>query len=106
LGEEGGVGGLSGEKSGVKVGGSDGPEEEGIRQGKDAVVIVGAGVVVQAARQGVGAIGSARLMEEANVVVAEREDIVGKATVNFLGAPVILEVLVVGENVDDEFGSE
>ena len=27
-------------------------------------------------------------------------------TVNFLGASVILEVLVVGENIDDKLGSE
>ena len=100
------MGGLSGDKSGVEVGGSDGSKEEGIQQGKDAVVIVGAGVVVQTARQGIGAIGSTRLMEEADVVVAEREDVVGEATVDFLGAPVILEVLVVGKNVDDKFGSE
>ena len=45
-------------------------------------------------------------MEEADVVVAEREDVAGEATVDFLGAAVILEVLVVGENVDDKFGSE
>ena len=67
---------------------------------------MGAGVVVWVARQGIGAIGSTRLMEEADVVVAEHEDVAGEATVDFLGAPVVLEVLVVGENVDDEFGSE
>ena len=67
---------------------------------------MGAGVVVRVARQGIGAIGSARLMEEADVVIAEREDVAGEATVDFLGAPIILEVLVVGENIDDEFGSE
>ena len=41
---------MSGNKSGVKVGASDGSKEEGVGQGKDAVVIVGAGVVVRAAR--------------------------------------------------------
>ena len=45
-------------------------------------------------------------MEEADVVVAEREDVVSEAMVDFLGAPVILEVLVVGENVNNELGSE
>ena len=45
-------------------------------------------------------------MEKADVVVAEREDVASEATVDFLGAPVILEVLVVSENIDDEFGSE
>ena len=45
-------------------------------------------------------------MEEADVVVAECEDVAGEATVDFLGAPVILEVLVVGENIDNKFGSE
>ena len=49
-GEEGGVSGLGGYKSSIKVGASDGSEEEGVRQGKDVVIIGGAGVVVRAAR--------------------------------------------------------
>ena len=106
LGEEGNVGGLSGDKGGVKIGGSNGLKKKGIRQGKYAVIVVGAGVVVWAARQGISAIGSAWLMEKADVVVAEGEDVAGEATVDLLGASVILEVLVVGENVDDKFGSE
>ena len=106
LGEEGNVGGLSGDKGGIKIGGSNGPKKKGIRQGKDAVVVVGASVVVWAARQGIGAIGSAWLMEKADVVVAECEDVAGKATVDLLGALVILEVLMVSENIDNEFGSE
>ena len=44
-------------------------------------------------------------MEEADVVVAKGQDIVGKAAVDFLGAMIILEVLVVGEDIDDEFGA-
>ena len=67
---------------------------------------MGAGVVVRAVRQGISAIGSTWLVEEADVVVAEREDVASEATVDFLGALVILEVLVVGENIDDELGSE
>ena len=42
------MGGLGGEKSSIEVGGGDGPKKKGIGQGKDAVVIVGAGVVVRA----------------------------------------------------------
>ena len=106
LGEERGVRGLSGNKSGVEVGGGDGSKKEGVRQGKDAVVIVGASVVVRAVRQGIGAIGRTWLMEKADVIVAEREDVASDATVDFLRAPVILEVLVVGEDVDNKFGSE
>ena len=49
LGKEGGMGGLSGNKSGVEVGGGNGPKEEGVQQGEDVIVIVGAGVVVWAA---------------------------------------------------------
>ena len=67
---------------------------------------MGAGVVIRAARQSVGAIGSAWLVEEADVVVAEREDIAGEAAVDFLGASVILEILVVSENVDNKFGAK
>jgi hypothetical protein len=67
---------------------------------------VGTGVVVRAARQGIGAIGGTGFMEEADVVVAEREDVASETTVDFLGAPVVLEVLVVSKNVDNKFGSE
>ena len=106
LGDEGGVCGLGGDKSGVEVSGGKGAEEEGIWQGEDAVVIVDAGVMVRATGQSIGAVGGARLMDEADVVVAEREDIVSEATVDFLGAAVILEVLVIGKDVDEEFGSD
>ena len=106
LGKEGGVGSLGGDKSGIKVSGSNGPKEEGIGQGEDTIIIVGAGVMVWVAGQGIGAIGSARFMEKADVVVAERKDVMGKVTVDFLGAAVILEVLVVSKNIDDELGTE
>jgi hypothetical protein len=43
------VGGLSGNERGVKVSGSNGLKEEGVREGKDAIIIVGTGVVVRAA---------------------------------------------------------
>jgi hypothetical protein len=72
LGEEGGVGGLSGDKCVIEVGSGNGLEEEGVGEGKDAVVIVGAGVVVRAAREGVGAVGSARFVEKSDVVITER----------------------------------
>ena len=67
---------------------------------------MGTGVVIRAARQGIGAIRGTWLMEEADVVVAEREDVASEAAVDFLGAAVILEVLVVGEDVDDKFGAD
>jgi hypothetical protein len=72
LGEEGGVGGLSGDKGVIEVGSGNGLEEEGVGEGEDAVVIVGTSVVVGAAGEGIGAIGSARFVEESDVVVAER----------------------------------
>ena len=72
MGEKGGVGGLSSNKRSIKIGGSKGLKKKGIREGKDAIIIAGAGVVVWAAGQGIGTIGSAGLMEEADVVVAER----------------------------------
>ena len=45
-------------------------------------------------------------MEEADVVVAERKDVAGEATVDFLGATVILKVLVIGKDVNEELGSQ
>ena len=66
------MGGLGGDKSGVEVSGGNGSKEEGIWQGEDVIIIVDTGVVVRAAGQGIGAIGSTGFMEEADVVVAER----------------------------------
>ena len=63
---------MGGDKGGVEVGGGNGPKEEGVWQGKDAVIIMGTGVMVWTAGQGIGAIGSAGFMKEADVVVAER----------------------------------
>ena len=45
-------------------------------------------------------------MEEADVVVTEGQDIAGKATVDFLGAAIILKVFVIGKNINDEFGAD
>ena len=45
-------------------------------------------------------------MEEADVVVAKGQDVAGETMVDFQGTAVILEVLVVGKNIDDEFGAE
>ena len=45
-------------------------------------------------------------MEEVDVVIAKSQDVAGKAPVDFLGTTIILEVLVVGKNIDDEFGTE
>ena len=44
-------------------------------------------------------------MEEVDVVVTKGQDIAGKAVVDFLGALIILEVLVVSKDIDDEFGA-
>jgi hypothetical protein len=57
------------------------------------------------AGQGICAIGGSQFMEEVDVVVAKGQDVVGKAVVDFLGATIILEVLVVSEDIDDEFGA-
>ena len=45
-------------------------------------------------------------MEKVNVVVSKGQDIAGEAAVDFLGAAIILEVLVVSEDVDDELGAQ
>jgi hypothetical protein len=45
-------------------------------------------------------------MEEAGVVVAKGQDVAGKVVVDVLGATIILEVLVVSEDIDNEFGAE
>ena len=41
--------GLSGDNCGIEIVGGNGLKEEGVREGKDAIVIVGTGVVVGAA---------------------------------------------------------
>ena len=99
------MGSLGGDNGGVKAGQCDGIEEQVIGQGEDLVIITGAGIVVWAAGQGICAVRGARFMEEADVVVTKGQDIVCKVAVNFLGASIILEVLVVGEDIDDEFST-
>ena len=43
------MGGLGGDERGIEIGGCNGSKEEGVRKGKDAIIIVGTGVVVWAA---------------------------------------------------------
>ena len=45
-------------------------------------------------------------MEEADIVVAKHEDVASETTVDFLGTSVVLEVLVVGKDIDNKFGSK
>jgi hypothetical protein len=99
------MGSLGGDDSIVEAGCGDGIKKKAVWQGKDLVIIVGASVVVQAAGQGICTIGGTWLMEEADVVVTEGQDVAGKAAVDFLGATIILKVLVVSEDIDDEFGA-
>ena len=106
LGKEGGVGGLGSEKGGVKISGGHSAKKLGVRQGVDKVIVMVAGVMIWVAREGIGVVGSARLVEEADIVVAECQDVAGEAAIDFLGAAVILKILVIGKNVDDEFGTE
>ena len=40
------------------------------------------------------------------MVITEREDVSSEATVYLLGAAIILEVLVVGKNINNKLGSE
>ena len=99
------MGGLGSDNSVVEAGCGDCIKEKAVWQGEDLVIIVGAGVMVQVVGQGICAIGGTWFMEEADVVVAKGQDVAGKAAVDFLGATIILKVLVVSEDIDDEFGA-
>ena len=70
------------------------------------VIIVGAVVVVRAAGQGICMIRGTWFMEKADIVIAKGQDIASKAAVDFLGATIVLEVLVVSEDIDNEFGTQ
>ena len=100
------MGGLGGEKGGVEIGGGHGAKKQGVWQGEDTVIISYAGVMIGAARESIGAVRSARLVDEANVVVAKRQNVAGEAAIDFLGAPVVLEIFVISEDVDNKFGTE
>ena len=106
MGDERGMGCLGGDDGGIEVCRGDGIKEESVQEGKNAVIVVGAIIVVQVAGKGVSAVGHPRLVKKVDIIVAEGEDIVGKMTVNFLGATIVLEVLVVGEYVDDKLSSQ
>ena len=69
--EERGMGGLSGNDGGIEVCGGHGIEKEGIWEGKDMFVIMGAGVVVWATREGVCVIRCPWFMDEADIIVTK-----------------------------------
>jgi hypothetical protein len=50
------VGGLGGEEGAIKIGGGHGAKEQGVWQGEDMIIVAGAGVMIEAAREGVGAV--------------------------------------------------
>ena len=103
--DEGGVGGLGSNKGGVEVRHGDGIKEEGVWEGEDAVIIVGTSIMVWAAGKGVSAIGCPGLVEKTDVVVAEGENVVGKAAVDLLGAMIVLKVLVVSKDINNKLSS-
>ena len=45
-------------------------------------------------------------MKKVNIVVAEGQDVAGEAVVDFLGATIILEIFVIGEDVDNKLGTQ
>ena len=100
--DEGGMGSLGSNKGGVEVRRGDGIEEEGVREGEDVVIIVGTSVMVQAVGKGIGVIGRPGLVEKTDIVIAEGENVAGKAAVDFLGAAIVLKVLVVSKDVDNK----
>ena len=105
VGDEGRVVSLGGNNGGVEVHSGNGIKKEGVQEGEDMVVIVGTSIMVGMVGQGISTVGHPWFMEKVNVVVSEGEDVMGKVAVDFLGAAVVLKVLVVGEDINNEFGS-
>ena len=62
--------------------------------------------MVQSVRESVGVIGCPWFVEKADVVVAESEDIAGKTVIDLLGTAIVMEVLVIGEDINDELSSQ
>ena len=56
MGKEGGLGGLGGEEGGVKISSGHSTKKQGIGEGEDAVVVMGAGIMIGAARESIGAV--------------------------------------------------
>ena len=69
------------------------------------VIIMGAGIMVQAVGEGIGAVGCPWFMEKADVVITEGKNIAGEMVVDLLGAAIVLKVLVISEDVYDKLGS-
>ena len=105
-GDERGMGGLGCDNGSIEVGCGDGIKKEGIGEGEDAFIIMGASIMVWAVREGVSTIGGSWLVDEVNVIVAKGEDITGETAVDLLRAAVVLEILMVGEHVNDELSSQ
>jgi hypothetical protein len=47
---------LGGEKGGVEISGGHGAKKQGVGQGEDAVIVMGASVMIGAAREGISAV--------------------------------------------------
>ena len=45
-------------------------------------------------------------MDEADIVVTEGKNVAGETAIDFLRAAIVLKVLMVGEDIDNEFGSQ
>ena len=68
--EERGVGGLGVDDGGFKVSCHQGTEEKVVGEGENAFVVMGSSVMIGVAGKGVSTIGCARLVNQANIVVA------------------------------------
>ena len=98
--------GLSSYEGGVEVHGGNDVEEEGDRKGEDTLVVMRAIVMVRAARESIHMVGHPWFVKEMDIVVAQGEDVASKAAVNLLGASVVLEILVIGKNINNESGTQ
>ena len=100
-----GMSSLGSDDRGVEVCRGDGIEEESILEGENAVIIVGTSIVIWVTGKGISMVGCPGLMEEADIVVAKGENIAGEMAVDFLRTTIVLKVFVVGEDIDNKFGT-
>jgi hypothetical protein len=62
--------------------------------------------MIRVTGEGISMIGGAGFVDETDMVVSEGKDILGEVVVKLLGTAVILEILVIGEDVDNELGTK
>ena len=99
------MGSLGHNDGAIEVHRSQGIKEEGIGEHQNMFIIMGTSIVVRMTGEGISVVGRTWFVKQVNVVVTKCEDIASEMVVDLLRAAIVLEILMIGENINDKFSS-